>query len=299
MGLFDKKFCNFCGEKIGLLGNKKLADGNMCKDCASKLSPFLSGRKEHTVNEIRVHLQYRAENERRLMEIEPTLVIGRTGTKVYVDERRGVFFVTHMNDWRRYNPDIIPLQQVVDCQVDVHEYKEELKDKGPDGRPVSFVPPRYKKEYTFDAELTINSPFFSHIRWTMTSHRLESRISPEYRQYEEEADLLMRTLRPDHMGFRFLSERERMADALQNAMNQVQRPPVAPAAPVAPVPHHAPEHGPAPVNHAPVAPTRREPEPPVRHDFRQQAANNWRCVCGEMNDGNFCSKCGKPKARKF
>ena len=41
MGLFDKKFCSVCGEKIGFLGNRKLEDGNLCKDCANKLSPFL------------------------------------------------------------------------------------------------------------------------------------------------------------------------------------------------------------------------------------------------------------------
>ena len=34
MGLFDKKYCDICGEKIGLLGNRKLEDGNLCKDCA-------------------------------------------------------------------------------------------------------------------------------------------------------------------------------------------------------------------------------------------------------------------------
>ena len=27
MGLFDKKVCDICGEKIGLLGNRKLDDG--------------------------------------------------------------------------------------------------------------------------------------------------------------------------------------------------------------------------------------------------------------------------------
>ena len=37
MGLFDKKVCDICGEKIGLLGNRKLDDGNLCKDCAKKL----------------------------------------------------------------------------------------------------------------------------------------------------------------------------------------------------------------------------------------------------------------------
>ena len=41
MGLFDKKICDICGEKIGLLGNRKLDDGNLCKDCAKKLSPLV------------------------------------------------------------------------------------------------------------------------------------------------------------------------------------------------------------------------------------------------------------------
>ena len=31
MGLFDKKFCDVCGEKIGMLGNRKLEDGNTAK----------------------------------------------------------------------------------------------------------------------------------------------------------------------------------------------------------------------------------------------------------------------------
>ena len=30
MGLFDKKYCDICGEKIGLLGNRKLEDGQSC-----------------------------------------------------------------------------------------------------------------------------------------------------------------------------------------------------------------------------------------------------------------------------
>lgn len=40
MGLFDKKFCDICGEKIGLLGNRKLEDGNLCKDCAKSFRRF-------------------------------------------------------------------------------------------------------------------------------------------------------------------------------------------------------------------------------------------------------------------
>jgi len=32
--LFEKKECAFCGGEIGMLGNRKLEDGNMCKTCA-------------------------------------------------------------------------------------------------------------------------------------------------------------------------------------------------------------------------------------------------------------------------
>lgn len=53
MGLFDKKYCDICGEKIGLLGNCKLDDGNLCKECAQKLSPWFEERRHSTVEEIK------------------------------------------------------------------------------------------------------------------------------------------------------------------------------------------------------------------------------------------------------
>ena len=62
--LFDKKICSICGGEIGLLGNRKLEDGNMCKNCAKKLSPWFSDRKKSTVEEIRAQLAYREELDR-------------------------------------------------------------------------------------------------------------------------------------------------------------------------------------------------------------------------------------------
>ena len=56
MGLFDKKNCDICGEKIGMLGNRKLEDGNMCKDCAKKLSPFCDDRRRCTLEQIKAQL---------------------------------------------------------------------------------------------------------------------------------------------------------------------------------------------------------------------------------------------------
>ena len=46
MGLFDKKVCDICGEKIGLLGNRKLDDGNLCKDCAETGADTSHGNHE-------------------------------------------------------------------------------------------------------------------------------------------------------------------------------------------------------------------------------------------------------------
>ena len=49
--MFEKKTCSICGGEIGLLGNRKLEDGNLCKE-AGKLSPFFSDRRASTVEQI-------------------------------------------------------------------------------------------------------------------------------------------------------------------------------------------------------------------------------------------------------
>ena len=68
MGLFDKKICDICGEKIGLLGNRKLDDGNLCKDCAKKLSPWFEERRHSTVEDIKRQLEYREKNKKAVMD---------------------------------------------------------------------------------------------------------------------------------------------------------------------------------------------------------------------------------------
>lgn len=74
MGLFDKKYCDICGEKIGLLGNRKLEDGNLCKNCAAKLSPFFSERRRSTVEDIKRQLAYREENEKLVRDFNPDVM---------------------------------------------------------------------------------------------------------------------------------------------------------------------------------------------------------------------------------
>ena len=58
MGLFDKKNCDICGEKIGIMGNRKLDNGNLCKKCAGKLSPWFEERRHSWLIEKKTRMQY-------------------------------------------------------------------------------------------------------------------------------------------------------------------------------------------------------------------------------------------------
>ena len=62
-GIFERKTCDICGEKCGVLGGTKLKDGRLDKNCVNKLSPLLGYLKNYTVEDIREHLAYREENE--------------------------------------------------------------------------------------------------------------------------------------------------------------------------------------------------------------------------------------------
>jgi len=164
MGLFDKKYCDVCGEKIGLLGNRKLADGNLCKECAGKLSPFFSERKQSTVEEIKAQLAYREENRDAVERFAVARVIQCRNKFLFVDTAKGNFMVNHRKDYREDNPDVIPMSAVTGVDADTTESRNELMKEDKDGKKVSFTPPRY--EYSFDvfADIHVNHPYFDGIR---------------------------------------------------------------------------------------------------------------------------------------
>ena len=114
MGLFDKKFCDFCGKKIGLLGNKKLEDGNMCRECASRLSPWFSERRHSTKADIQAQLEYREENREKVAAFNATRTIGEY-YKLMVDEEQKKFMVTNAYDLEKANPDVLDYSQARGC----------------------------------------------------------------------------------------------------------------------------------------------------------------------------------------
>ena len=109
MGLFDgllkKKQCAFCGGEIGMLGNKKLEDGDMCKNCASKLSPWFDDRRHSTVAQIGEQLAYREKNKEAVAQLQTTRKIGKE-TKVYLDETNRKFMITRSDNPKEVNPDV-------------------------------------------------------------------------------------------------------------------------------------------------------------------------------------------------
>ncbi|MGN1408731.1 MAG: DUF4428 domain-containing protein [Eubacteriales bacterium] len=186
MGLFDKKYCDVCGEKIGLLGNRKLEDGNLCKNCAAKLSPFFRERKNSTVAEIKEQLDYREENKARLSSFRATKTFGNS-TKIYVDESAGTFIVTRSPDWNSANPDIISFSQVRACNTNISENKNEIMREDADGREVSYNPPRYEYSYDFTVEILVDSKWFSRIEVELSDGNCpDSKSSQLYRDYENQ-----------------------------------------------------------------------------------------------------------------
>ena len=190
MGLFDKKYCDICGEKIGLLGNRKLEDGNLCKNCARKLSPFFSDRRNSTVEEIRQQLAYREENQLRLADFHPDVTFGRF-KKVYVDRAGGKFIVTTATNWRDDNPDLISFSQVTGVDTDIRENKKEIYYKDDEGRSKSYNPRRYEYDYEFNVTILVDSPWFDKIEVELSSgNRPDNPHTNLYRQYEDQMHTL-------------------------------------------------------------------------------------------------------------
>ena len=170
--LFEKKECSVCGGEIGLLGNRKLEDGNLCKNCANKLSSWFDGRRHATVDQIKAQLAYREENERNLQSFQVSRVIGDY-EKIHIEEVNGVptrFFVTQFGETVESNPDIISFADVISCVTDLDEHKEELRQRNSEGQMISYNPPRYQHHYNFIIRMEIrNNPYFSEIHFTVNS----------------------------------------------------------------------------------------------------------------------------------
>ncbi|MBQ7706173.1 MAG: DUF4428 domain-containing protein [Lachnospiraceae bacterium] len=168
MGLFDKKYCDVCGEKISLLGNRKLDDGNLCKDCAKKLSPWFSERRHSTVESIKEQLNYRLSNQIATADFCITRTIGEH-YKLIIDDINHKFAVGTGNLPLAENPDILDFSQAAGIDLKIDENRRELK-QSVDGKQVSYNPPKYEYSYTFKATIYVTgNPYFDEMSFSISN----------------------------------------------------------------------------------------------------------------------------------
>lgn len=168
MGLFDKKFCDFCGNKIGMLGNRKLEDANMCKDCAAKLSPWFSERRHSTKSDIEAQLAYREQNKSAVAAFRATKTYGKR-TKLMIDENNRKFMVTSASDIMTANPDVLDFSQAMNCELDIRENRHEEFRTDSQGKRVSYNPPRYNYSYDMHVTIQVQHPYFDEIKFALSN----------------------------------------------------------------------------------------------------------------------------------
>lgn len=185
MGLFGKKkICSICGGEIKLLGNRKLEDGNMCKECAKKLSPWFSDRRRSTVDSIKEQLKYREANLAEVEAFNATQVYGDR-YKIMIDEDAGKFMVAQTRDYRKENPDVIKFSDVTGVDIDIDEDRDEEMREDSEGNEISYNPPRYNYSYDFNVIIRVRNPYFDEIRIQLNN----SSVNLYYSNYSSGASI--------------------------------------------------------------------------------------------------------------
>lgn len=281
MGLFDKKYCDICGEKIGLLGNRKLEDGNLCKDCAKKLSPWFSDRRRSTVEDIKGQLAYREENREKAAQFRTTRSFGEDW-KVLLDEDHRWFTVTRARDLAEANPDILDFDAITGCRMDIDESRTELMREDADGKDVSYVPPRYEYSYDFFLVISVRHPYFDEMRFSLNSssvyyepQKLPQRAPMSHAPMDRPSGRpkMINASRVDPEDCAEYRKYRQMGDEICQALEQAR------------------SGGKQPAGAAPE-------ENIIMREAAQDipAAGPWTCpACGGANTGKFCEYCGSPR----
>ena len=280
MGLFDKKYCDICGEKIGLLGNCKLDDGNLCKECAQKLSPWF---------------EYREQNKELVQKFNVTRQISTKTYNVFIDDIQGNFTIAHKLDVKE-NPDIVPLSAVLQCKMDIEQdRKEETYTK--DGKTVSYDPPVYKYEYQYRMKIQVRSPWFDDMDFRLHNFSIEQDDRAEIMEIERAGYEIVSALTGQApMGMQGMNGMP-VNNGMNYGMQGMNGMPVKSGMNLGmqmmnPMPMNNRMQG--------MNSTQMNNSMPVNNGMQgnqqmQQPGGTWKCQCGAENKGKFCEYCGQPR----
>lgn len=281
MGLFDKKYCDVCGEKIGLLGNRKLEDGNLCKDCAKKLSPWFNERRHSSVDEIKAQLAYREENKEKVSNFRVTRKIGENRNVLFDDTHRQLTVTRAASPSTDENPDILDYSDITAYRFDIDEDKSEIYRKDSEGKNVSYNPPRYEYSYNFDFVINVNNPYFDEIKFRMNSKTVEYTPEPTV-----QISLFGRSLTDNSVNPENCSEYCKYRDMCRELCDELDRIRGMGTAQM------------TKLDQAAQTPAAAAASATAAAAAASAAADSgaWSCAnCGAQNTGKFCESCGTPR----
>ena len=292
MGLFDKKICDICGEKIGLLGNRKLDDGNLCKDCAKKLSPWFEERRHSTVEDIKRQLEYREKNKKAVMDFCITRQINTRNYNVFIDDNKGNFTVARKLDVNE-NPDIVPLSAIVQCRVDVDQQQQE-ETYTKDGETVSYQPPVYKYEFDYTMRIKVKTPWFDDMDFRLNTFSISSDNRGELMEVEQTGHQIIAALTPNAAGMQ--QSGMNMNSGMQQSgmyMNSGMQQPGMNM-------NSGMQQSGMNMNSGMQQPGMNmnngmQQSGMQMNNGMQQPGSLWKCQCGAENTGRFCEYCGQPR----
>ncbi len=118
MGLFDKKVCELCGAKAGLISRTKIQDGDyICGDCRKKMSSLTTGFSEMSLDDVKEQIRLKEENDRRYQTDfvnSRQFDIDARHPVMAVDDEHGEFVI--LTD---KNPDIFSFDDIASYNVDL------------------------------------------------------------------------------------------------------------------------------------------------------------------------------------
>ena len=289
MGLFDKKICDICGEKIGLLGNRKLDDGNLCKNCAKKLSPWFEERRHSTVEDIKRQLEYRENNKKAVMDFCITRQISTRNYTVFIDDHKRNFTVARKLDVNE-NPDIVPLSAIVQCRVEVDRQQIE-KTYTKDGKTVSYQPPIYDYEFDYTMRIKVNTPWFDDMDFRLNTFSISSEKRNELMEVEQTGHQIIAALTQNDAGMQNGMPGMNMNPGMQPGMNMNagMQPGMNMNTGMQPGMNMNTGMQPGMSMNAGMQPGMN------MNTGMRPDSGSWRCQCGAENVGRFCEYCGQPR----
>lgn len=319
MGLFDKKICDICGEKIGLLGNRKLDDGNLCKNCAKKLSPWFEERRHSTVEDIKRQLEYRENNKKAVMGFCITRQISTRNYTVFIDDHKRNFTVARKLDVNE-NPDIVLLSAIVQCRVEVDRQQIE-KTYTKDGKTVSYQPPIYDYEFDYTMRIKVNTPWFDDMDFRLNTFSISSDNRGELMEVEQTGHQIIAALTPNAAGMQqpgmqmnngMQQSGMYMNDGMQqsgmNMNSGMQQPGMNMNSGIQQPGMHinngmqesgmnmnsGMQQSGMQMNNGMQQPG-MQMNNGIQQPGMQQPGGLWKCQCGAENTGRFCEYCGQPR----